>query len=226
MLTANLPAVNAKERNTPYIWVTWLSSLMTGESNCMWATWFQANYKFDKSSGDLNNWKIKHTRLLNKRIGKLEAEGFKVYVEDENKFTITGKNGITKVAGKADIVAIKGKQIIVEDCKTGKKKNSDLTQVLIYMMLLPAPGGAPHCRGKKLEGRLVYSDESMDIPSSMIDQDFKGSFRELVYTVSNRQPARKVPSPRECKFCKIPKDICTERAKAQPTNVYEQHDLF
>jgi hypothetical protein len=217
----------ASKRDTPYIWVTWLSPLLAGSSFCQWAVWFQANYSFEKPDADFSEWRIRHGRLLNKRVRELENQGYEVYIEDENKFTITGRDGITKVAGKADIVAIKGNQVIVEDCKTGQKKDADVMQVLTYMLLLAAPGGPPYCKGKRLEGRLIYGEEIIDVPSEMLDQDFKDSFREIVHLVSTSVAPRKVPSFKECQYCKISNAYCPERPEVQECDdVQEEHDLF
>jgi CRISPR/Cas system-associated exonuclease Cas4 (RecB family) len=223
--TAPLPP--ATQREAPYIWVTWLTSLLAGSSYCQWAAWFQANYTFEKPESDFSEWRIRHGRLLNRRVQALESEGYEVYIEDENKFTITGQDKTTKVAGKADIVAIKDDRIIVEDCKTGQKRDADLMQILAYMLLLPAPGGAPHCRGKKLEGRLVYGEEIIDVPFLMLDEEFQIAFREIVRAVSRSEPARKVPSKKECQYCKISNDYCLERIEDQaPNNEDLEHDLF
>lgn len=156
----------------------------------------------------------------------MEEQGYDVYIEDENQFTVIGRDGVSKVSGKADIVAIKRNQIIVEDCKTGQKRDADVMQVLAYMLLLPAPGGVPHCKGKKLEGRLIYGEEIIDIPSELLDQDFKESFREIVHLVSASTQARKVPSFKECQFCKISSAYCPERIEVQEQDDQEEHDLF
>lgn len=223
---AVLPAV---KRDSPYIWVTWLTPLLAGSSYCQWAAWFQANFKFEKQDSDMSEWRIKHGRLLNRRVQTLEAEGYTVYIEDENKFAIQSRDKSVKVAGKADIVAIKGDYVVVEDCKTGKKKDADLMQVLSYMMLLPLSGGPPHCRKRVFQGRLVYGEEIIDIPSSMVDEDFKASFRETVGFVGAAQPARRVPSESECRYCKVSKAYCAERIELVATdddNEDEEHDLF
>ena len=216
--------LSATKKDIPYIWVTWLTPLLAGASFCQWSAWFQANYKFEKPDADFNEWSVKHGRLLNNRIRALEAEGYKVYVEDENKFTIVGHQGKTKVGGKADIVAIKNGHVIVEDCKTGRKKDSDVMQVLAYMLLLPRGGGPLHCRGKQIEGRLVYGEELIDISAEMLTEDFKKSFRELVHTASVSTEARKVPSERECKYCKISNIYCPEKLEKQNFNEPEEYD--
>lgn len=218
----------AIRKDSTYIWVTWLTSLLAGSSSCQWAAWFQANHKFDKQESDMSEYRIKHGRLLDRRVEELKAEGYKVYVEDENSFKIVGQDNKTAtVAGKADIVAIKGEQVIVEDCKTGKKKDADLIQVLAYMMLLPLRGGPSHCRGKTLRGRLIYGEEIIDVPSSLLDQDFKDSFRKMVEISSGKQTARKSPSERECKYCKISRDYCPERVEPMEYSEEEaDHGLF
>ena len=218
------------KRDAPYIWATWLSPLLGGSHHCRWAVWFQANYKFDKSSDNENDflaqWKSKHEELLHSRADHLEAQGYTVYLEDENLFRIEGNDKKTIVSGKPDIVAIRGEEIIVEDCKTGRKQDSHPQQVLLYMLLLPLSGGASHCKGKKLSGRLVYLDEVIDIPANLITDDFKQSFKSLVHTVSAENPARIVPSTHECRYCKVPHVHCDKRKTSDEECDGEDHDLF
>ena len=213
------------ERSNPWIWVTWLTKLMAGESQCEWASWFRSHYKWDKlpSDFDLARWTIDHNELLHKRRDQLEAEGFTVYTEDQNKFKVIGKTGI-EVSGKPDIVAIKEGKGYVEDCKTGEPKHSDQVQVLVYMLALPIV--ATHCKGLKLEGRVVYKDSVVEIPSSKIDDELKELFRKTVSTIGGSEPPRKVPSWGECHFCDISKADCTERIESEPTATSEDHDLF
>lgn len=75
-----------------------------------------------------------------------------MWVEDQNKFTIRGRTAT--LAGKPDLVAIKGEVVRVIDCKTGSRKGSDFLQVLIYLLLLPRVH--PECRGKLLSGEVRY----------------------------------------------------------------------
>ncbi len=216
-------------KDAPYIWVTWLAPLLAGNKHCQWATWFQANYKFQKEpdSGFLEGWAANHEALLQDRADYLESKGYKVFLEEENLFKIKGSDKRTIISGKADIVAVKGDEIIVEDCKTGKKKDSDPAQVLLYMLLLPAPGGPKHCYKKQLSGRLVYQDELIDIPSDLLDNEFKDNFRNLVCRVSSKEPARKAPSLRECRYCKISNSYCNERKDIESTSDdKEEHNLF
>lgn len=39
----------AMARNSPYVWVTWLTKILAGEQSCEWASWFKAHYQdFEK----------------------------------------------------------------------------------------------------------------------------------------------------------------------------------
>ncbi len=101
------------ERSNPFIWVSWLSKAMAGEKQCEWACWFRSHYQWEKlpSGLDLAKWAANHAELLQARRATLEAEGFTVYVEDQNSFTLIGETGI-EVSGKPDIVAVRGKEAV------------------------------------------------------------------------------------------------------------------
>jgi hypothetical protein len=160
----------------PSIWVTWLAKLMTDEIQCPWSVWFRTHYKYEKLSRDFDaaKWSANHRALLNDRLSQLQVEGWAVSVEGENWFEIMGQQHAVKIAGKPDILAIQGEQIWVEDCKAGRKKNSDLYQALLYMLLLPLSHQC--CRGMKLQGRLIYLDGAIDIANEQVDEAFKRSF--------------------------------------------------
>jgi hypothetical protein len=162
--------------------------------------------------------------LLDDRLSDIQIQDFTVFVEGENWFEVTGKRHSIKVSGKPDILAVRDGQVWVEDCKTGKKKTSDLYQVLLYMLLLPL--SHPKCRGVKLEGRLVYPDAVMEISSDQVNEEFKARFRETIATLSSTDPVRKVPSFQECRYCDISAQYCSERVDAKPAQGLENHDLF
>jgi len=199
---------------------------MADEIQCHWSSWFRTHYRYEKLSTNFDSakWAANHRALLNDRVHGLEAEGYTVYVEGENWFEVLGRSFAVKVSGKPDILAIREQQAFVEDCKTGRKKNSDLYQVLIYMLLLPINSG--RCRGLSLEGRLVYSDGTMEIQASQVDEAFKAQFREAIAVLSSPTPARKVPSFHECRYCDISAQYCSERVEEYKSETVEEHDLF
>jgi hypothetical protein len=212
------------ERSNPFIWVSWLSKFMAGEKQCEWAPWFRSHYTWEKvpSGLDLAKWTADHTQLLRARRAALEADGFTVYAEDQNSFKLMGETGI-EVSGKPDLVAVRGSEAYVEDCKTGTPRHSDHFQVLVYMLALPHVDGP--CKGRKLDGRLIYGSTIVDIPSSKIDADLKGLFRKTVLTIGGPEPARKVASWGECRYCDISQADCPERIDTE-TKVTGNHGLF
>lgn len=208
------------------VWITWLAKLLADELQCQWSAWFRSHYTYEKlpSNFDSAKWIARHRRLVNQRVTYLEAEGYAVYVEGENWFEVTGRQFAIRVAGKPDIVAICGDIAWVEDCKTGKPKNADLYQVLLYMLLVPL--SVERCRGLQLEGRLVYSDCIIDVPASQVNAEFKAQFREAIALLSSATPIRKVPSSQECRYCDISAEYCSERVDAKPAQGLGNSDLF
>ena len=74
-----------------------------------------------------------------------------MYAEDHNKFSLPGK--AATLGGVADIVAVRGDEGLIVDCKSGKQRDSDAFQVLAYMLVLPCthkacnpPGPPAGCR--------------------------------------------------------------------------------
>ena len=102
----------------PYIWVTWLPRLLTGESSCEWASWFKAQHDGNSwpkmpSDFDLTQWLTDHTALLNESRATWERQGYSVLTEDQNHFTLRGSSAV--LAGKPDLVARKGDEATVVD---------------------------------------------------------------------------------------------------------------
>ena len=215
-----------ESKAVPSVWITWLAKLMSDELQCHWSAWFRSHYSYEKlpSNFDSAQWKARHRGLLNQRVTCLEAEGATIFVEGENWFEMTGRQYLIKVSGKPDLIALRGNDVWVEDCKTGKPKDADLYQVLLYMLLVPL--SVERCQGRQLEGRLVYPDSIIDVPASQVNTEFKTQFRAAIATLSNSTPARKVPSFQECRFCDIPPQCCAERVADKPAEGQEKHDLF
>lgn len=215
-----------ESKSLPSVWVTWLAKLMADELQCHWSAWFRSHYTYEKlpSNFDSAKWSARHRGLLNQRVACLEAEGCTVYLEGENWFEVAGRQYAIRVVGKPDIVTMRGDTAWVEDCKTGKPKNADLYQVLLYMLLLPL--SVERCRGLRLEGRLVYPDSLIDVPANQVNAEFKAQFREAIALLSSKTSARKVPSFQECRFCDIPSECCPERVDKPKNQDLETQDLF
>jgi len=189
-------------RTEPYIWVTWITGLLAGDKHCEWAAWFRANHQdFPKLPRDTNLavWKAEHGEMLRARVEALKADPqWTVYVENQNKFTIHGKSAV--LAGQADIVTISKDQALVIDCKTGQPRDSDIFQVLVYMLVLPF--AHPACLGQTMTGELQYKGSSVVIPPQRLTPDVKALIRSTIQRVSGEEP-RKTPSFDECQYCDL-----------------------
>jgi len=212
------------KRQSPYIWVTWLTKLLAGEAQCEWASWFKAHNKYDKLPSDFNltQWTADHNQMVSDRAQYYRNEGYDVYIEDQNSFRLEGENGAL-LSGKADIVAIRGDEAIVEDCKTGQPRNSDQMQVLIYMLVLPL--AVEHCKGVKINGLVKYKNDEVFILNDRVDDILKVKLRELIIKISGNEPLEPIPSFGECQFCDISDKDCSVRINTAPKKSTD-HGLF
>ncbi len=202
-----------KRDGLPYVWVTWLTKLLTGEASCEWAGWFQAQHDrktWTAVPGDFDSttWQIEHTAARNNYQEMLEDKGFDVSTESQNSFHLRGRTAT--VGGKPDLIAVKENHGLIVDIKTGQPRNSDHVQVMLYMYAVPK--AFPHrYRDVEFEGRVVYGEREVPVPSSAVDDKFIERFAELIGRLASNRPARRVPSYGECAFCRIPVSECTER---------------
>lgn len=194
-----------------YIWASWLPPLMSGEAQCWWSAWFRAWHRYDKferEGGDLATWKAEHQDMLIARQRELEADGWTVYVEDQNSFKLKGRSAT--VAGKCDLVAVRGEEARIEDCKSGDRKQSDVFQVYLY--LFAAPYFHQAVQGKRISGAVRYRTASVEIAPEMLTPDLRerilASIRRIGAPVD---PPSKVPSVRECRFCHVGPSDCNVR---------------
>ena len=87
----------------PYVWVTWLPRLLSGESSCEWASWFKAQHEgwsWSRMPSDFDQagWLMNHTGLLNQQRQKWEQQGYTVLTEGQNSFNLRGSSAV--LAGK------------------------------------------------------------------------------------------------------------------------------
>lgn len=193
---------DVRKKGKPYIWVTWLTKLMSGEDKCWWRSWYKAHYKYDKvpESADrkafLEEWTKKHDAMVDARVAVLKEQGHVVKVEDEGEFTFEGRAAI--VAGKPDVVGMMPARADVYDQKSGKRRKSDQEQVRIYMLALPQTW-LPE--GIELRGFVEYQDGLVEVPP-LTDVD-RARIKNAVERVAGDEAPARVPSANECKYCEI-----------------------
>ena len=206
------------KRQSPYIWVTWLTRLLVGEECCEWAAWFKAHHEGDSykkmpNSLDLPTWQIDHTNLVREiRVG-LEAEGQTVFQEGQNSFVLRGNSA--SLGGKPDIIAISGTKGLIIDAKTGKHSPAHHIQVMVYMYAVPRV--LRQFKGIEFNGRVVYKDKIISIPASSIDKKFIENLSAQIVRLSSTKPPPRIANPVECGFCEITKADCPERVESETT---------
>lgn len=152
------------------------------------------------SGADLDAWTKEHDALVQWRAGKLRDDGLRPRIEQS--FTINGRTATIK--GKADIVYEDKGVTWIEECKTGKHRDSDLVQALVYVWLAEIGGQ------RESQARVIYKDGSVDVDRSRLPEIRAAALRLVSLTTSEQPPAR-VPSQQECRSCNISPFYCDER---------------
>ena len=207
---ASAETMPAIRRDSPYIWATWLPRLLTGENSCEWAIWFKAHHQnWAKPPSDFNQaeWLLSHTALVNERIRNWEVSGFEVDVEAQNRFELRGRTAT--LAGRPDIIAHRDDEAVIVDAKTGHESPGHAVQVMIYMYAVPI--ALEKYRNAKLRGQVTYRDHTVRIPADAVEEGFVQNLGALIRRLSADEPARRVPSQQECRFCEISAADCPVR---------------
>ena len=193
----------ARAREHPYIWATWLARLLAGESHCEWAGWFRANYQdWTKPPSDFDSarWMMDHTALVKEGRESREALGYEVFTEDQNSFRLRGATAT--LAGKPDLIAVKGNDRVIVDAKTGKTSPHHTVQLLTYMYAVPR--ALERYRGMEFRGHVIYPNGNVQIPVSGLDRKFIERLGALIRRLAD-----------ECRWCDIAAADCPERVESE-----------
>jgi len=204
-----------------YVWVTWLSRLMAGDVRCQWAPWFKTHYTgYVQAPSDfqLAVWTAEHTQLLDELARERSALGEGIYRENQNEFRGRRPSGMV-ISGRPDLIAADPDgHCTVYDVKTGKRRQSDIIQVMLYMMFLPY--ASPLYEGKELSGCVVYKDGSKsDIPHKTIDDAFRKNVTYFLDILESVDPPERTPHSTECRFCDITNADCPDRKESSEADL-------
>ena len=202
-----------QSRDHPYVWVTWLPRLLSGNHRCEWASWFKAqhvgsSWTHAPTTFDHTRWALDHTALLRAEQKRLEAEGAVVRSERQNQFRLNGWSAT--LSGIPDLVSLRDGQVVVHDVKSGEPHAYHAVQVMLYMWALPI--ARREYAGLPITGRVVYADQTTDVPGDAIDQSFIDRAAELIRALADTEhPPSRTPSASECGFCEITAADCPDR---------------
>jgi len=190
-------------RKKSYIWTTWITGLLAGTDKCNWRAWYKAHFRYAKRQGDgefdLEQWTRQHDRMTAVRAEKLKESGWTVRLEDDNAFKLDGD--VTTLSGKPDILALREseKRALVIDEKSGRARDSDSWQVLIYMFALPLIWA----KGWRIDGEVEYRGGGLSVPAEQLSLDVTNKIVAKVRLVGGDEEPSRVPSANECRFCDI-----------------------
>ena len=196
--------------------VTSIAKLMSGDSSCIYSAWFRSwheRYRRAESDGSgLAEWNMRHTTMVHETVASLEGDGHEVSIEGQNWFETRSSQTGSIIIGRPDIITVgPDGRVTVLDIKTGQPRASDELQVKLYMLLLPLSG---HHRwsGVRMDGRVLYaSGRAVDMSADDITPEFRHSLAVVMRQVVASEPARLVPSERECAWCVVTSDDCRGR---------------
>ncbi len=151
---------------------------------------------------------LEHTALLNERIANWTVGGHDVHIEAQNRFELRGRTAT--LAGRPDIIARREDHAVIVDAKTGHDSPSHAVQVMIYLYAIPK--AIERYRSLKLRGQVTYRDHTVRISAEAVDDQFIQNLGALIRRLSADEPARRVPSGSECRFCDISAVDCPEGA--------------
>ena len=99
-----------------------------------------------------------------------------------------------------------------------------MIQLLIYMYALPK--ALPQYGNVKFEGKIIYSNNEVFIPSDAVNNSFTEKLVGLIKRITSETPANKIPSSQECKFCNITSSDCAERIEQDEPPIASSTDDF
>ena len=206
-------------RNVPKTCVTWLSKLLSGDNSCLFFVWFRSWRPVFRKVGqdrDFSEWNMSHTLHLHNLAGKLEEQACDIFLEGQNWFETRSYDTGSAINGKPDLIALKPDgSATIYDVKTGQHRASDEIQVKLYMFLLPLSGHR-RWQGISFDGCVVYADGTeKQIAADAITNEFRQNVTTFMRRIVSRKPTRHVPSERECGWCEVSVEDCSERIEPE-----------
>lgn len=214
--------LNDQPRDKSYVFVTWITKLISGEDRCWWKAWYKAHFAYVKRADALcescakkdgspcadpkgcrssffREYQEKHDRITTKRVEFHRSRGAVLKVEKDGQFKVRGKNGAI-LSGIPDLVALYPNNVVrVEDAKAGKRRDSDRWQVKVYQWALPLSW--LRNVAAKIAGAVAYTDGVVEV-GALTTADAEKIGTALRIVTGSESPSAE-PSRMECQFCDV-----------------------
>ncbi len=202
----------------PSFFATSICKLLVGEQPCHLEPWLKGHLNLIKrpreDTSSLVKWKAEHTEMLRAEVQRLKAEGWSCGVE--RWFRINGQTAI--LSGKPDIIAQKtGVRPKIVDLKSGQPRETDVAQVLLYILALPIAWESP---AMQFDGEVVYPTHRVMVPCADA-QLVKGRLFGLLRDLAKAERPAASPSEAACRFCEATEADCPDRWSAKDQKASE-----
>ena len=204
------------EKKIPTTRVSDVAWLMADEGACPHSVWFISRHGrsgrvMENGSGYIDG-NPGRTSLVRETAARLEELGDDVFLAIRNGFEATGSWSGARITGRPDIIArhVDGR-VTVYDFRPGDPSAADEMQVRLAMYLLPRSNHGLW-RGTRPDGCVVYTDGTeRHFRADEIDEEFVEKVAVVMRQIVSDEPARYMPSARECGRCVLTADDCSER---------------
>ena len=115
-----------------------------------------------------------------------------MFTEDQNASRLQGK--FATLAGKPDLIAVKGSDMVVIGTKMDRLNPATSAQVMMYMYAVPR--ALEQCRRAEFRGHVIHPDGNVQVPTSGVDGKFVDKIGSLVRRLADETPARRFPAVR------------------------------
>ena len=199
-------------RKRSYCWTTWLTRLLAGENRCVYRAWYKAHFKIAKEEDPertamFAEHTAKHDLIQDAREAKLKDQGYTVKREEQGEFKLRGATG--DLAGKPDLVGLNATEALIVEVKSGKQRESDAWQVLIYWFALKLDWLKN--AGLTIRGEVAYKGGVTRKVEALTPQA-QAKIADLLKVVTGDEEPPTTPGKWDCEYCEI--IGCTARFQA------------
>ena len=189
-----------------------MTRLLAGENRCVYRAWYKAHFKIQKDESPerqafFDEQTKKHDIIQDAREAFLKQGGYIVKREEQGEFKLRGAKG--DLAGKPDLVGLNESEALIVEVKSGKQRESDAWQVLIYWFALKIDWLKD--TGLTIKGEVAYKGGVTRKVEALSPLKSK-AIADLLKVVTGDDEPPTTPGKWDCEYCEIVG--CTARFQA------------